>query len=139
MSYLLRRFLSKNILIPKNYKTVLVRQVHSHDFYYEIPEEYQKSFYLANASLHDNIEWYFHRGVEAAFKKYVTQIKYVSPCLNNDTVQKLAINSINTLDSTANILQLNFPLKRDNGLVEIIKVYCVQHGLHYDSHLGGAY
>ncbi|XP_018577510.1 glutamate dehydrogenase, mitochondrial-like [Anoplophora glabripennis] len=108
---------------------------------YEIPERYQNAFYLANASFYDSTNWFLHRAYEVVFPKLKSELLKVDSYKNQTTdraTEKIE-EIIKILDQCNSIIDVRFPVKRDNGLQEIIRGFRAQHGLSagYSSCLGG--
>lgn len=97
---------------------------------YEIPEKYQNSFYLANASVFDNINWFLHRSYEILFPT-------LRATLQNSPDAKLTVDEsidklngiIRILDQCNTLIDLRFPVKRDNGSYEVVRGYKGQYGM----------
>lgn len=104
---------------------------------YEMPEQFRNSFYLANASTHDNINWYYYTGVEVAFDKFVDKLKTRTLNKQDDKARNMVLNKVCMLDSCNHVLEISFPIVRDSGRVQMVKGICVKHGFHQGTHLGG--
>lgn len=135
MSKILNRILTSNPSILRG-KCIQNFPHCTSAYRYEIPEQYRKSFYLANASVHENINWYLHRALEVSFDKFVRKINTESPSFTQESVTTSLLNCIALLDSCTSVLEVNVPLTKDNGRVEIIKGFCAKHGVHEKLHLG---
>lgn len=108
---------------------------------YEIPERYQNAFYLANAAFYDSTNWFLHRAYEVVFPKLKTDLAKLEICKNasGDEVADKVENIIEVLDQCNSIIDVRFPVKRDDGTYEIVRGFRAQHGLSagYISCLGG--
>lgn len=123
------RFLSTTKTIPK--------------LPYEIPERYQNAFYLANAALYDSTNWFLHRAYEVIFPKLkadLAKLEIYKNISDNEAVEKVE-EVIKILDQCNSILDVRFPVKRDNGSYEMIRGFRAHHGLSagYTACLGGKY
>lgn len=135
MSKILNRILTSNPSILRR-KCIQNFTQSTSAYTYEIPEQYRKSFYLANASVHENINWYMHRALEVSFDKFVQKIKTESPSFTQENITTSLLNSIALLDSCTSVLEVNVPLTKDSGRVEIVKGFCAKRGVHEKLHLG---
>ncbi|KAJ8918047.1 hypothetical protein NQ315_011503 [Exocentrus adspersus] len=108
---------------------------------YEIPERYRNAFYLANAALFDSTNWFLHRAYEVAFptiKKKLANLESYKNYSNDEIAEKVE-EIITVLDQCNSIIDVRFPVKRDNGSYEMVRGFRAQHGLTvgYQSCLGG--
>lgn len=103
---------------------------------YQIPERYQNSFYLANAAFFDSTNWFLHRAYEVIFPALKNKLKTNRKSDNNAECLE---DVINVLDQCSSVIDVRFPLKKDNGKYELIRGFRAQHGLRagYTSCLGG--
>ncbi|CAH2001756.1 unnamed protein product [Acanthoscelides obtectus] len=108
---------------------------------YEIPERYKNSFYLANASLFDSTNWFLHRTFEIFFPTLKKEIKKYEryKSLNNENLHAKTENLVQVLDQCNSIIDVRYPIKRDNGEYRIIRGFRVNYGQEtgYKSCLGG--
>nr|CAI5851353.1 unnamed protein product [Callosobruchus analis] len=108
---------------------------------YEIPERYKNSFYLANAALFDSTNWFLHRAFEVIFPSLKKTLKYEKTCesLTDDQIHDRLENLVQVLDQCNSIIDVRYPIKRDNGKYEIIRGFRAHYGLAsgYKSCLGG--
>ncbi|RZC38674.1 glutamate dehydrogenase, mitochondrial-like, partial [Asbolus verrucosus] len=106
---------------------------------YEIPERYRNSFYLANAAFFDHANWFLHRAYEVCFPKLVPELRDKDPRLTEMEAIKNVMNVIQLLDQCNSIIDVRFPIQRENGKKEIIRGFRAQHGLYsgFDTCLGG--
>lgn len=106
---------------------------------YEIPSRYRDSFYLANAAFFDSVSWFIHRGYELSFPKLVANLQNKFPDITNKEAIENVHNAIGLLDQCNSIIDIRFPIKRDNGKWEVIRGFRAQHGLSSGSKtsLGG--
>lgn len=107
---------------------------------YEIPDRYQNSFYLANAAFFDSTNWFLHRAYELIFPTLKNKLKleYNHQLGNNEIAEKVE-NIVEILDQCNSIIDVRFPLKRDNGKYQLIRGFRAHYGLApgYSSSLGG--
>lgn len=108
---------------------------------YEIPERYRNAFYLANASLYDSTNWFVHRAYEVVFQKLKSGLLKLEPYNNQhaDRATEKVEEIIKIMDQCNSIIDVRFPIKRDDGSHEIVRGFRAQHGLSagYMSCLGG--
>ncbi|KAH0820495.1 hypothetical protein GEV33_002296 [Tenebrio molitor] len=105
---------------------------------YDIPERYRNSFYLANAALFDQANWFLHRAYEICFPRLVSRLKDRQKMLSDSEANKKVMTAVHLLD--CNSIIVRFPIDRENGKKEIIRGFRAQHGLFsgLDTCLGGA-
>ncbi|KAH0807279.1 hypothetical protein GEV33_015506 [Tenebrio molitor] len=106
---------------------------------YEIPERYRNSFYLANAALFDQANWFLHRAYEICFPRLVSRLKDRQKMLTDSEANKKVMTAVHLLDQCNSIIDVRFPIDRENGKKEIVRGFRAQHGLFsgFDTCLGG--
>lgn len=95
---------------------------------YEIPERYKNSFYLANAALFDQVGWFLHRAYEFCFPKLVKNLQEKENLTEKQATKKVQ-TTISMLEQCNSLIDVRFPIQRDNGDREIIRGFRAQHGL----------
>lgn len=100
------------------------------DYVYEMPEALKNSFYLANASFFDNINWFAHRAYEVSFQDFVEEVKTREPSLAAVKAVDKVLDFIKVTEPCSAVLDLRFPVERDDGDGGhlIIRGFRVQHG-----------
>ncbi|CAH1118827.1 unnamed protein product [Phaedon cochleariae] len=96
---------------------------------YEIPERYKNSFYLANAAFFDSTNWFLHRAYEVIFPTIEEKMRSIRPKLNKDEIFSKTEGMVNILDQCNSVIDIRFPVKRDNGKYEMIRGFRANHGL----------
>lgn len=100
-------------------------------FPYQIPERYQNSFYLANSALFDSVNWFLHRAYEVFFpalKERFTQVEFNKSLSDDEIVEKIQTIA-QVLDQCNSVIDVRFPIRRDNGKYEVIRGFRAHHGL----------
>lgn len=107
---------------------------------YEIPDRYRNSFYLANAAFFESTNWFLHKAYEVIFPTLKENLKCIKNyAINDNEVAEKVENVVKILDQCNNILDIRFPIKRDNGKYEIIRGFSAHYGLAsgYNAAMGG--
>ncbi|KAG5892820.1 hypothetical protein JTB14_033384 [Gonioctena quinquepunctata] len=106
---------------------------------YEIPDRYRNSFYLANAAFFDSTNWFLHRAYEVIFPTLKEDLKKLEPRLSDDEAAEKVEGMVNVLDQCNSVIDVRFPMRRDDGKFEVVRGFRTQYGLAsgYRSSLGG--
>lgn len=109
-------------------------------FVYEIPQKYKDCFYLANASLFDYTHWFLHRAYEVVYGDLVEELKDRKPNLSEDEADEKIRNTIRLIEPVNTVVDITFPIVRENGNYSLINAYRVHHGgcLNTFPRLGGS-
>lgn len=121
--------LIKNQIILKN--IILQKRYAATNVIYDIPEQYRNSFYLANASFFDNINWYLHRAYEDVFPHLVSNLMSIEPSYSESQAATTIINIINSMDRCNELLDINFTIRKKNDQVHVLRGYRAHHGLAF--------
>ncbi|XP_030752617.1 glutamate dehydrogenase, mitochondrial-like [Sitophilus oryzae] len=97
---------------------------------YEIPERYQNAFYLANAAFFDSTSWFLHRAYEVAFPalKNDYRSRFKDEAVGDRRVHEKLENVIEVLDQCNSIIDVRFPIRKDDGTLELIRGFRAHHG-----------
>lgn len=98
------------------------------DYVYEMPEALKNSFYLANASFYDNINWFAHRAYEVTFLGLVEEVKTREPSLDTVKAVDKVLDFFKVIKPCNAVLDLRYPVDRDSGNHSVIRAFRVQHG-----------
>lgn len=97
---------------------------------YDIPERYRDSFYLANASFFDSSNWFLHRAYEVVFptlkKNYRTTFQDRDVC--DGKIHAKLENVVESLDQCNSLIDVRFPVRRENGDYEVIRGFRAHYG-----------
>lgn len=108
---------------------------------YQIPDKYRNSFYLANSSLFDSINWFLHRAYEVLFPSLIKKLRLIDSnrLLSDNEIAEKIENIVQVLDQCNSVIDVRFPIRRDNGQLEVIRGFRAHHGLFtgYKGSLGG--
>ena len=97
---------------------------------YRIPEKYRNTPFLANAPLFDYTHWFIHRAHEYCFGDLVDYLKRTEAGIGHDAAQEKIQNIIENLEPCNSLLEVNFPIKKDDGHNEIVKGFRAMHCLN---------
>ena len=106
---------------------------------YEIPERYRTSFYLANAALFDQVNWFLHRAYEISFPRLVADLRDREPKLSHVDAAERVETVIQILDQCNSVIDVRFPMQREDGTKRMIRGFRAQYGLYsgFNTSLGG--
>lgn len=79
------------------------------------------------------VEYFFHRAVQVAQENLIEDMKGSDKKVN----RKKAKGILQMMSSCNGMLEVNFPIKLDNGEFEMIHGYRAQHSLHRVPTKGG--
>lgn len=102
---------------------------------HQIPERLRDIPTHANPRFFDMVEYFFHRACQIVEDKLVADIK--SPKMSLEDRRKKVRGILTLMEQCDHILEIAFPLKRDDGEYEIIKGYRAQHSTHRTPCKGG--
>lgn len=88
--------------------------------YYEIPERYRDTIYLSNASLFDSSNWFVHKAYQKIFPEIVNDLSESANIQQDDAVEQI-FNIINIIDQCSSLIDIRFPVKRNDGTLELIR------------------
>ena len=80
------------------------------------------------------VEYFFHRGCQVVEDSLVENMK---ERLTIEEKREKVKGILKNMESCDHIIEINFPLKRDNGVYEIISGYRAQHNTHRTPTKGG--
>lgn len=104
-------------------------------YQYEMPNKYSDKFFLANASLLDDTNWFLHRAFEVVYPNLIEEAKAKG---HGTKCRQVVENFIESLTLCNNLLEVNFPVKMQNGIEKVFKGYRAQHGITGDvPYMGG--
>jgi glutamate dehydrogenase (NAD(P)+) len=101
---------------------------------HQIPERLQHIPTAQNPKFFDMVEYFFHRGCQIVEDSLVENMKDRSTI---DEKRQKVKGILRLMQPCDHILEINFPLRRDNGVYEIITGYRAQHSTHRTPTKGG--
>lgn len=124
-----RGLLLKNI--SSNYLGILSTRSYS---LHEIPERLKSVPTDADPKFFDMVEYFYHRGCQVVEEQLVADMKEKTSL---DLKRKKVQGILNLIQPCDHIIEIAFPLRRDNGNYEIITCYRAQHSTHKTPTKGG--
>lgn len=115
-------------------------QKHQHRSYadHKIPDRLKDVPNHPNPRFFDMVEYFFHRACMLVEDKLVEDLANVKGSRLDLEQRKHKVKGILTLmEQCDHIIEIAFPIKRDNGEYEIIKGYRAQHSTHRTPCKGG--
>lgn len=107
---------------------------------HQIPDRLKDMTTHPNPRFFDMVEYFFHRACMIVEDKLVEDLKYRKGQRLNLEQRKAKVKGILTvMEQCDHILEIAFPIKRDNGEYEMIKGYRAQHSMHRTPCKGGGY
>ncbi|KAK9754363.1 Glu/Leu/Phe/Val dehydrogenase, dimerization domain [Popillia japonica] len=105
---------------------------------HQIPDRLKDMTTHPNPRFFDMVEYFFHRACMIVEDKLVEDLKYRKGQRLNLEQRKAKVKGILTvMEQCDHILEIAFPIKRDNGEYEMIKGYRAQHSMHRTPCKGG--
>ncbi|CRL03893.1 CLUMA_CG017016, isoform C [Clunio marinus] len=101
---------------------------------HQIPERLQHIPTAQNPKFFDMVEYFFHRGCQIVEDSLVENMKERASLEEKRQKVKGILQLMQPCD---HIIEINFPLRRDNGVYEIITGYRAQHSTHRTPTKGG--
>lgn len=99
-----------------------------------IPERLQETGTAKNPKFFDMVEYYFHRAVQLAEEQLIADM----PSTDSEASRRQRAKGIlDIMQTCSGVLELNFPIRRDNGDFEMIHGYRAQHSTHRAPCKGG--
>lgn len=102
---------------------------------HQIPDRLKDIPTLPNPRFFDMVEYFFHRACQIVEDKLVADMR--SPKMSTEDKKKKVRGILTLMEQCDHIIEIAFPLKRDNGEYEIIKGYRAQHSTHRTPCKGG--
>lgn len=107
---------------------LVLHRVYKSEYVYEMPEALKNCFYLANASLFDNTNWFIHRAYEVIFQDLTEEVKNREPSLDAVKAVDKVLNFFNVIQPCSAVLDLRYPVEKTNGQHSIVRAFRAQHG-----------
>jgi glutamate dehydrogenase (NAD(P)+) len=101
---------------------------------HQIPERLKDVPTAENPKFFDMVEYFYHRGCQVVEESLVQSIKERTTLENK---QQKVRGILQLMQSCDHIIEISFPLRRDNGVYEIITGYRAQHSTHRTPTKGG--
>lgn len=106
---------------------------------HQIPERLRDVGTAANPKFFDMVEYFFHRACMVVEDKLVEDLKNTkgkSPMPLEQRKAKVK-GILKLMEECNHVIEITFPLRRDNGEYELIKGYRAQHSTHRTPCKGG--
>lgn len=101
---------------------------------HQIPDHLKSVPTAPDPKFFDMVEYFFHRGCQVVEEQLVSEMKEKSSLENK---RKKVQGILNLMQPCDHIIEIAFPLRRDNGNYEIITCYRAQHSTHKTPTKGG--
>ncbi|KAK2703887.1 glutamate dehydrogenase, mitochondrial-like [Artemia franciscana] len=95
---------------------------------YVIPERLRDIEDAADPNFFHMVEFFFHRACGVLQDKLVEEMK--APRMSLEDKKKKVVGLLKIMEPCHHVLEVSFPLKRDNGEYEMITGYRAQHSQH---------
>lgn len=93
---------------------------------HQMPDRLKDMASAKSPKFFDMVEYFFHRGVQVAEEQLIADMGGNSKEAN----RKKAKGILLMMESCNSVLEINFPIKMDNGEYKMIHGYRAQHSLH---------
>lgn len=90
--------------------------------------------FFSSVSTPAQVEYFFHRGCQVVEDSLVENMKEKATL---EEKREKVKGILKNMESCDHIIEINFPLRRDNGVYEIIQGYRAQHSTHRTPTKGG--
>ncbi|XP_073992961.1 glutamate dehydrogenase, mitochondrial [Rhodnius prolixus] len=101
---------------------------------HDIPEKLKDVPSAENPRFFDMVEYFFHRACQIAEEKFVEEMKTK---MTEDEKRKKVKGILMGMQQCDHIIEIAFPVRRDNGCYEMITGYRAQHSTHRTPCKGG--
>lgn len=101
---------------------------------HQIPDHLKEIPTAKDPKFFDMVEYFFHRGCQVVEEQLVSEMKEKTSLENK---RKKVQGILNLMQPCDHIIEIAFPLRRDNGNYEIITCYRAQHSTHKTPTKGG--
>uniref|UniRef100_A0A069DVX7 glutamate dehydrogenase [NAD(P)(+)] n=1 Tax=Panstrongylus megistus TaxID=65343 RepID=A0A069DVX7_9HEMI len=101
---------------------------------HDIPEKLKDVPTAENPRFFDMVEYFFHRACQIAEDKFVEEMKAK---MTEDEKRKKVKGILMGMQQCDHIIEIAFPVRRDNGCYEMITGYRAQHSTHRTPCKGG--
>lgn len=101
---------------------------------HKIPDHLKDVPTAPDPKFFDMVEYFFHRGCQVVEEQLVSEMKEKTSLENK---RKKVQGILNLMQPCDHIIEIAFPLRRDNGNYEIITCYRAQHSTHKTPTKGG--
>lgn len=101
---------------------------------HQIPDRLKTVPTDSDPKFFDMVEYFYHRGCQVVEEQFVAEMKEKTSL---DLKRKKVQGILNLIQPCDHIIEIAFPLRRDNGNYEIITCYRAQHSTHKTPTKGG--
>lgn len=112
---------------------LLVYKAFKAEYIYEMPEVLKQSFFLANASYYNQMNWFVHRTYEVAFCDLIKEVKVRQLSFDNVKAVETVLNFIKVMEPCNVVLDLRYAIEREGGDLSVVRGFRVQHGRYRDN------
>jgi len=119
-----------------NYLSVALRGMSSGGPQHQIPERLNYIPDAEDPPFFEMVEYFFHRACQVAENKLIEEIK-MGPKVTVEDKRERTAGILGSMEPCHHVLEMCFPLKRDNGQYEMITGYRAQHSNHRTPTKGG--
>jgi len=102
---------------------------------WQIPERLQGIPDAEHPSFFNMVEYYYHRGCVLAEERLIQEMAKIR--ISDENKRKKVHGILSIIEPCSHVLEVNFPLQRDDGTYEIITGYRAQHSQHRSPCKGG--
>lgn len=111
-----------------------IAHVNSARDFHDIPDKLRDVPTAENPRFFDMVEFFFHRACQIAEDKFVEEMKAK---MSEDDKRKKVQGILMGMQQCDHIIEIAFPVRRDNGCYEMITGYRAQHSTHRTPCKGG--
>merc|ERR1712010_429842 len=108
---------------------------HVYDVTWAIPERLQSVPTADDPSFFNMVEYYFHKACILGEPRFMDLMKRMR--ISEEEKRKKVHGILKIIEPCAHVLEMNFPLQRDDGTFEMINAYRAQHSHHRSPCKGG--
>jgi len=102
---------------------------------WEIPERLQNIPEADDPNFFNMVEYFFHKACILAESTLVAELNKFR--MTGEEKQKKVHGILKIIEPCAHVLEMNFPVQRDDGSIEIVTAYRAQHSHHRNPCKGG--
>lgn len=103
---------------------------------HEIPERLRHIEDAEDPNFFEMVEYFYHRAIKVSEHKLIDEL-YIGPKSTKEQKADKAVGIMKLLEPCHGVLEVSFPIKRDNGKYEMITAYRAQHSNHRTPTKGG--
>ncbi|XP_068082516.1 glutamate dehydrogenase, mitochondrial-like [Anabrus simplex] len=104
---------------------------------YTIPDEFKSVLQEKNPSFYKMIGYFYHKALSVCEEKLREDLKKSLPKLGDDKVKIRTDGILKLMGACERLIEVNFPVRLDNGCYDIITAYRAHHSTHRNPVKGG--